>query len=80
MYTSHTHLSVDISLLKGNKSQCFDHMTLTELIKSNNFQQQSYFTVGGLLGKTSRTHTHRKSIDYAILETILRHIVSAWSA
>ena len=29
--------------LKGNKSQCFDHMGLTESIKSNNFQQQSYF-------------------------------------
>ena len=30
-------------LLKGKQSQCLDHMGLTELIKSNNFQQQSYF-------------------------------------
>ena len=29
--------------LKGKISQCFDHMGLTELIKCNNFQQQSYF-------------------------------------
>ena len=29
--------------LKGNKSQCFDHMGLTELIESNKFQQLSYF-------------------------------------
>ena len=29
--------------LKGKQSQCLDHMGLTELIKSNNFQQQSYF-------------------------------------
>ena len=38
-------------MLKGNKSQYFDHMGLTELIKSNNFQQQSYFNVSGLPGK-----------------------------
>ena len=30
-------------LLKGNKTQHFDDMGLTELIKSNNLQQQSYF-------------------------------------
>ena len=30
-------------MLKGKQSQCLDHMGLTELIKSNNFQQQSYF-------------------------------------
>ena len=29
--------------LKGKQSQCLDDMGLTELIKSNNFQQQSYF-------------------------------------
>ena len=43
-------------------------MGLTELIKSNNFKQQSYFTVSGLPGKNVE-HSHRKSIDYAILET-----------
>jgi len=28
--------------LKGSKSQCFSDMGLTEIIKCNNFQQQSY--------------------------------------
>ena len=30
-------------LLKGKIRQWFDHMGLTELLKSNNLQQQSYF-------------------------------------
>ena len=34
---------VVVQTLKGKQSQCLDHMGLTELIKSNNFQQQSYF-------------------------------------
>ena len=36
-------LCVVACMLKGKQSQCLDHMGLTELIKSNNFQQQSYF-------------------------------------
>ena len=30
-------------VLKGNRSQFFIDMSVTKLIKSNNFQQQSYF-------------------------------------
>ena len=36
-------VTLPLSMLKGKQSQCLDHMGLTELIKSNNFQQQSYF-------------------------------------
>ena len=53
--------------LKGNKSQCFGDMGPINLIKSNNFQQQSYFSVSGIRGK-NRTHSRRNSMDYVILE------------
>ena len=36
-------ITTELSFLKGKQSQCLDHMGLTELIKSNNFQKQSYF-------------------------------------
>ena len=38
-----TSFSIFQVSLNGKQSQCLDHMGLTELIKSNNFQQQSYF-------------------------------------
>ena len=44
--TSHTgnyEAALYCRILKGKQSQCLEHMGLTELIKSNNFQQQSYF-------------------------------------
>ena len=37
-----------LQLLKGNKSQHFGDMDLIQLIKSNNFQQQSYFNISRL--------------------------------
>ena len=50
--------------LKGNKST-FDEMGL---IKSNNFQQQSYFERHRLT-RFFLENGHRKSIDYTNLET-----------
>ena len=38
-----TLLGKILQLLKGNKSQRFGDMDLIELIKSNNFKQQSHF-------------------------------------
>ena len=55
--------------LKGNKSQCFDHMGLTELIKITTSSNNHIFNVSCLQGNKSRTHSHRMSIDYVIFET-----------
>ena len=60
--------------LKGNKSHCFGDVGLTELIKSNNFQH-FIFNVSSL-PDFFRTHNHRKSMDYAILEREWRSVVN----
>ena len=55
--------------LKGNKSQCFSgYMDLIELIKSTTSNNNHTFNVNGLPEK-GRTYSHRRSKDYAILET-----------
>ena len=43
-------------------------MSLIQLIKSNNFQEQSYFLCQRFT-RNNRTHSHRQPMDYAILET-----------
>ena len=55
-------------LLNGNKSKHFGDMDLIELIKSNNFQQQSYFNVSGYQ-KNNLEHSHRKAMELRILST-----------
>ena len=55
--------------LKGNTSQCFGgDMDLIELIKSTTSNNNHTFNVNGVPAK-GRTYSHRKSKDYAILET-----------
>ena len=63
-----THVNKLLHNFKGQNRQCFGDMGLMELIKSNT--TTIIFLMSAVYQKKQfRTHSHRKSIDYAILST-----------